>query len=75
MTNESKRDWENLLKPEDFWVESTQGKRNPEPIGPEQAAESANEIIRKELEKLPSIFYGSDTTVAKLFPIKEIKRD
>lgn len=86
MTNESKRDWGNLLTADDFdgfaMCCECLGDRN-------EIAEIANEIIRKELEKAPRVYQtrpdggsewwphkaAGDTHSAHLICIKEIKRD
>lgn len=65
MTNESKRDWENFFKPEDFGAKEWDESRPLAPqlineiLLPQTAAKIANEIIRKELEKAPRV-YGCD---------------
>ena len=62
MTNESKRDWNNLLTAKDFWKEdrSELGVLTIRSVCATEAAHIANEIIRKELEKAPRV-YGTFT--------------
>ncbi len=89
MTNESKRDWENFFKPSDFRYGASPDIEQI--LSEREAAEIANEIIRKELEKTPKVrlrnvwgdmVWEEDKTIgikdaktAKLICIKEIKRD
>ena len=58
MTNESKRDWNNLLTAKDFWKEdrSELGVLTIRSVCATEAAHIANEIIRKELEKAPRVY-------------------
>ena len=57
MTNESKRNWNNLLTAKDFWKEdrSELGVLTIRSVCATEAAHIANEIIRKELEKAPRV--------------------
>lgn len=78
MTNESKRDWGNLLTEKDFYEEerSDTGYTANCLLSPRGAAKIANEIIRKELEKAPVVRGECEnhTHTAKLICIEEIKR-